>query len=408
MKNPFYDAYRVLLKVYSEGAHLKIALADAKIGQEHRGATVKTVYGVLENDAYLTCCIKTFAPKSPKTGVRVVLKIALYHIIFLEKPVPVVTDSAVELLKGLGKGGAGGFVNAFLRAFDLSKVTLPAGDEGLAISSNYPLFVIERLRKAYGERTEQIVTAKSKGVCVRFVRGEEHYLNLPHCATPFGHVFIFENFTRDERFFRGDYTFQSVGSVAVCSVVEPCRELLDACSAPGGKSVLLAQKCDHITANELHEHRVLLIGQYCARMGVANVEARLGDASVFEPQWEERFDGVLCDVPCSGMGTLTENPDIALNKTEEGIEALTKIQLAILKNCARYVKKGGRIYYATCSLLEEENDGVVSEFLKGGAFAAEEINCPLAHEKTGHGVQFLPDTAYGAGFYVSKLKRISE
>ena len=107
MKNPFYDAYRVLTKVYSEGAHLKIALSETKLEVEFRGATVKTAYGVLENDAYLSYCIKTFAQKSPKSSVRIILKIALYHIIFLEKPVPVITDSAVNLLKLLGKGAMG-------------------------------------------------------------------------------------------------------------------------------------------------------------------------------------------------------------------------------------------------------------------------------------------------------------
>lgn len=406
MKSPFYDAYCVLNCIYAEGAHLKIALAERKMPQESRAGTVKTVYGVLENDAYLSYCIKTFAPKSPKQSVRIILKIALYHMIFLKNPVPVIVDGAVTLTKALGKGGAAGFVNAFLRAFDESKVTLPAGDEGLAIRSNYPLFVVERLRAMYGTRAEAIVTAKSRGVCVRFVRGEEDYLSRPHRKTPFDHVYIFERFARDERFFAGDYTFQSVGSAAICSAVEPCERLLDACAAPGGKSVLLSEKCRFVTANELHAHRVNLIEQYCGRMGANNVTAVQGDATSFRPEWEGAFDGVLCDVPCSGLGTLCENPDIALHKTPESVARLNEVQSAILRNCARYVAAGGCLYYATCSLLEEENDGVTGAFLKEhGAFVAEPIACGLEHDKTRFGVQFLPDTAYGAGFYVSKLRK---
>ena len=406
MKNPFYDAYRVLNKIYCEDAHLKIALAERLSDEEHRAATVKTVYGVLENDRYLSYCIQTFAPKNPKTAVRIVLKIALYHIIFLEKPVYMITDSAVELLKLLGKGGVSGFVNAFLHKFNLEQVVLPQGDEGLSIVSGYPLFLIKKLRDTYGDRTEAIVKAKSRGVCVRFVRGEEKYLNRPHVKTPFEHLYIFENFVRDEGFLAGDYTFQSVGSVGVCSVVEDCKNLLDACAAPGGKSVLLSSRCEQITANEYYAHRVKLIEDYKKRMGVSNVEAVQGDASVFNPAWEKQFDGVLCDVPCSGLGTVSENPDILLRKTEAGIEEIKKIQLAILQNCSRYVKDGGHLYYATCSILEEENDGVVGAFLKEhGEFYAEEADCPLSREKTRYGLQFLPDTAYGAGFYVCKLKR---
>lgn len=406
MKSPFYDAYRVLSKIYSEGAHLKIALAETKCDEVSRAGTVKTVYGVLENDAYLSYCIKAFAPKNPKQSVRIILKIALYQIIFLHNPVYHVTDGAVKLAKAVGKDGAAGFINAFLRAFDGDQVVLPADDEGLAIASNYPLFVVKKLRRTYGARTEDIVRAKSRGVCVRFVRGVQRYDDRPHLDTPFENVKIFERFVRDEAFFAGDYTFQSVGSVAICSIVEPCGTFLDACAAPGGKSVLLSARCDQITANEYHAHRVRLIEQYCARMGVKNVAAVQGDATVFEAQWENAFDGVLCDVPCSGLGTLCENPDVALNKTEESVTQLTAVQRAILSNCARYVKAGGCVYYATCSLLEEENDAIVLAFLQENpAFAAEPIDCALAHERTRCGLQFLPDTAFGAGFYVSKLRK---
>ena len=405
MTNPFYDPYRVLLKIYGTGAHLKIALAETDIEELNRSRTVKTVYGVLEHDAYFSLCIRTFAPKSPKQNVRVLLKIALYWLTVLKKPKYMVTDTAVELLKKLGKGGMAGFVNAFLRAFDESKVILPKGDEGLAIKSNYPLFAVRKIKNEYGGRAESILFATSGGVPVRFERNEEKYLSLPHKDTPFEKVYCFENFTRDEGFFQGDYTFQSVGSVAIADCVEPCENFLDACAAPGGKSVLLSKKCKSVTACELHEHRVGLIKAYTERMKVTNVTPVQADSSVFNPDWEEKFDGVLCDVPCSGLGTLSENPDIALK--EQNFASLNGAQSAILNNCSRYVKKGGDLYYSTCSLLKEENDCIVEEFLKAHTeFQAAELTSPLDHLKKQYGLQFLPDTAFGAGFYVSKLKRV--
>lgn len=406
--NPLYDPYKILTRVYSDGAHLKIALAEEKIEETFRAGTVKTVYGVLENDAYLSLCIGTFAPKSPKLVVRTVLKIALYALLYLEKPRYAVTNDAAELLKRIGKGGTVGFVNAFLRNFDAQKVILPAGDEGLSIKYNFPLFAVKKLKEQYGERTERILSAKSRGVTVRFCGNAEEYLRSPHIKTPFEDVYIFEKFVRDSRFFAGDYTFQSVGSVAICSVVEPCEKFLDACAAPGGKSVLLAEKCTHVTAGELHKHRLELIKAYCRRMRTKSVEPVLSDATVYRPEWTEAFDGILCDVPCSGLGTVSENPDLALNKREEDIPALNKIQLAIANNCARYVRAGGAFYYSTCSILREENDGVVEQFLKENpVFCAEEADCPLDYKKTRFGLQFLPDAAYGAGFYVSKLRRRS-
>ena len=406
MTNPFYDPYRILSKIYGAGAHLKIALAETPVEELHRTRTVKTVYGVLEHENYLSFCIASVAPKRPKQAVRIVLKIALYWLLFLEKPKYMVTDTAVGLLKKLGKGGAAGFVNAALRAFDASKIALPAGEKGLAITTPYPLFAIEKMRKEYGARTEQIARAKSHGVCVRFERGEEGYLSRPHQDTPFPHVYIFEHFARDAAFFAGDYTFQSVGSVAVCDAVEPCENLLDACAAPGGKSVLLSKKCARVTACELHPHRVSLIQSYCARMGAGNVTVFRKDSSVFEPSFGNAFDGVLCDVPCSGFGTVCENPDLPLFKKEEDFAGLRAAQLAIVTNCAKYVKRGGALYYATCSLFEEENDAIVGEFLRGREdFSAERLKSPLPHEEKAYGIQFLPDTAFGAGFYVAKMRR---
>lgn len=406
MTNPFYDPYRILTKIYADGAHLKIALSDTPIEELNRARTVKTVYGVLENDGYLSACIRTFAPKNPKQSVRILLKISLYWLVFLEKPRYMVTDTAVALCKKLGKGGTAGFVNAFLRAFDAQKVTLPAGDEGLSVRYNFPLFAVKKLKAQYGARAEEILGAKSRGVTVRFARGSENYLSRPHEATPFENVFIFPNFTRDDGFVTGDYTFQSVGSVAICAAVRPCAKLLDACAAPGGKSVLLAGKCGEVTACELHEHRVALIRAYASRMEADNVRAMQADSSQPIPAFERAFDGVLCDVPCSGLGTVAENPDLPLRKTEDDFNALTKVQAEILSNCSRYVKEGGQLVYSTCSVFEEENDLITGAFLKAHPeFSAEEISSPLAHDKTAYGLQFLPDRAYGAGFYVCSMRK---
>lgn len=388
---------------------MKIALAETDLEELNRARTVKTVYGVLENDGYLSLCIRTFAPKSPKQAARILLKISLYWLLYLGKPRYMVTDTAVELCKKLGKGGMAGFVNAFLRSFDSEKVKLPTGDEGLSVRYNYPLFAVKKLKAQYGDRAEKVMGTKSRGVTVRFARGEEEYLSRPHEETPFPHTFVFPNFARDERFFAGDYTFQSVGSVAICAAVEPCKSLLDACAAPGGKSVLLAEKCASVTACELHEHRVGLIAQYCSRMGTQNVTAVCADSAVFRPEWENAFDGVLCDVPCSGLGTVAENPDLPLRKKEEDMAGLSAVQVAILTNCSRYVKAGGCLYYSTCSLLREENDMIVKKFLGDRtAFSVESVSSPLPHEKTEYGLQFLPDTAFGAGFYVCKMRKRSQ
>ena len=409
LSNPVYDPFLILTKVYSDGAHLKQAIADTYIEEQYRSRTVKIVYGVLENDGYFEFCIRHYADKAPKLAVRTILKISLYMLLYMDKKRYMVTDCAVELCKKLGKSGVSGFVNAFLRRFDKAAVdkALPKGNAGEAVKVSYPAYAYDKLKKEYGDRAQAIAAAKSAGVSVRFVKNADGYLQKPHITTPFsekyGH-YIFENFPRDDGFDNGDYTFQSVGSIAICDCVDACENMLDACAAPGGKSVLLAGKCKAVTSFELHEHRVELIKAYKTRMRAENITERQKDSAVFDESYEEKFDGVLCDVPCSGFGTVSENPDIKLFRKAEDLSALAKSQTAILATCSRYVQKGGALYYSTCSVFEEENDKIVGAFLKTHTnFSVETIESPLPHDKKKYGLQFLPDTAYGAGFYVCKL-----
>lgn len=408
LSNPVYDPFQILTRVYSDGAHVKQAISEVYIEEQYRARTVRIVYGVLENDGYLDFCIKHYAPKAPKLSVRILLKISLYMLLYMDKKRYMVTDCAVTLCKKLGKGGVSGFVNAFLRRFDKAEAdaAIPQGIAGCAIRASYPLYAYKLLQREYGDRAQAIAEARSAGVSVRFVRGEEGYLQKPHVATPFAHNYIFESFVRDEGFDEGKYTFQSVGSIAICDVVEPCESLLDCCAAPGGKSILLAKKCKQVTSFELHAHRVELIRQYKTRMGVENVAEMQKDSAVFDSAYEEKFDAVLCDAPCSGFGTVSENPDIKLFRKSEDFAGIKKAQTDILSTVSRYVKKGGTLYYSTCSLFECENDKIVESFLKAHPeYEVEKIDSALTHEKKKYGLQFLPDTAYGAGFYVSKIKK---
>ncbi len=405
MTNPLYDPYAVLTKVYCGGKFLKQSLAETAIEPLNKPRTVKICYGVLEKDGYLERILCANASKSPKSAVRIILKIALYMLEFMQKHDYMVVDFAVELTKKLGKEGAAGFVNAFLRSYKIPPLPQQA-DERLAAECSAPLWLAKKLRRSYKGEAAQILSAASEGVCVRFERGAENYICKPHKQTPFENVYIFENFVRDENFFSGDYTFQSVGSVAICAALRGGEALLDACAAPGGKSVLLSKKFKSVTACELHPHRVELINAYKTRMGAENVCAVCADSTVFNPDYANRFDAVLCDAPCSGTGVINENPDIKLFRKESDIESLNEIQFKILDNCARYVKDGGTLYYSTCSVLPEENDSVVYKFLNAHAEYVLDIPCsPLNSKKTKFGLQFLPHVSLGAGFFLTAFKK---
>ena len=247
---------------------------------------------------------------------------------------------------------------------------------------------------------------------IRFNTGVDglKYLNdngVEFINTPFDDTFEVKKFSLNGDFYDGVYTFQSVGSRAICSMANGGNELLDCCSAPGGKAVCLSSKYDSVTACDIHEHRVELINAYTTRMNKTNVTASVMDATVYSEDFLNRFDTVLCDAPCSGSGVMKDNPDIKLNRNEQSINELTALQLRILLNVSNYVKKGGELIYSTCSVLKEENDLIIKNFLsKTNGFAVQQINCSLDSLKTEYGLQFLPQISQGAGFYVCKIKKL--
>lgn len=418
MVNLFYDSYRILTKIYSEKAFIKQAISSEVIEPINKNAVIKICYGVVDNDIYLEYLINKLCDKRPKLPIRILLKISIYCINFLNKAPYAVTDSAVELCKKLGKGGMSGFLNAILRKYiKLSKsgqINLPNEPiKYLSVKYSFPEFVVKRLINDYGYQTaEQIMSHEEVYTFLRFnsgVDGEEYLNNIGYKfeKTCFSNLYALKNFTREEGFFQGKYTFQSIGSVAICSIVEGGKSLIDTCAAPGGKSVALSNKFENITSCELHPHRAKLIEDYALRMGSKNINVVINDATRLNEDFLNKYDAVLCDVPCSGFGVTKENPDIKLNREQENLEQLNKTQLQILTTCANYLKQGGYIYYSTCSVLKEENSEIISQFLSSNTgFEVVDIDCGLPHVKDKFGLQFLPHLSMGAGFYICKMRKI--
>lgn len=413
MINCFYDCYQILNKVYSDKAFIKQAINSTFIEEKNRSLTIKTCYGVLDKDIELSYYIKKLTEKNPKLVIRTILKIAMYSIKYLQKKPYAVTENAVELTKKLGKRGASGFVNAILRKFATTKIDLPKEEsQFISVKYSFPQFAVEELVNAYGkERVEKILSVQNDENTLAFydVNGEEYLKdnNVEYVKTPFNNVFNVKNFIRNKDYDDGVYTYQSLGSVAICDIVQPCENLLDCCAAPGGKSIRLSYKCKNVLSLDVHQHRVELINDYKLRMKRNNVDTRVLDSTVFQKEYLEKFDAVLCDAPCSGLGVTLDNPDIKINREYQNVEELKKQQLGILKTVCNYVKKGGYLYYSTCSILPSENIGIIKQFMSDiKGFSVEKINSLLPHDDVFGTNQFLPDISNGVGFYIAKLKRI--
>ena len=195
----------------------------------------------------------------------------------------------------------------------------------------------------------------------------------------------------------GKVTIQSKTSMLTCEELHPDNgdQILDLCAAPGGKSVYMAELAScAVTACDIHPHRVELIESYKRRLGVENVKTLVHDATKENKAFIDKFDKVLCDVPCSGIGVANKKPDIYLNMTNESIKDLPNIQYKILNTAKLYVKKGGVLVYSTCTTLPQENKDIIDKFLK------ENNDFEIVSQK-----QYLQDNEGIDGFYVAKMVR---
>lgn len=411
MITTFYDCYQVLFKVYSQDAFITNALNSTQVEPLKRREITKICYGVVDKDVELSYYLKLLTIKQPKQSIRIILKIAMYSILFLNKPKHAVVTNAVELVKKLGKGANAGFVNAVLRKFGSVELPLPTDKiELLSVKYNYPQNAIKILIDTYGEDfTKKIISEDKTHNYVRFndgIDGEKYLFDngYKYEKTVFNNLFDVKSLAINDDFYGGIFTFQSIGSVAICESISSGRNLLDSCSAPGGKSVYLSNRFEKIISCDIYPHRVELIKSYAERMKKTNIDAVLCDSTQFCKDFENSFTNILCDAPCSGYGTINDNPDIKLKKTEIDLSKLIEVQLKILTNCAKYLKVGGELVYSTCSIFKQENDDIIRKFLQNNNdFAVEKVVSKLDNLQTEFGLQFLPHISGGAGFYLSKL-----
>jgi 16S rRNA (cytosine967-C5)-methyltransferase len=197
--------------------------------------------------------------------------------------------------------------------------------------------------------------------------------------------------------------------------LQPQFKVLDACAAPGGKTVQIAERLSadrggQVVALDIHKHKVRLIKKNALRMGVNNVVSpvALDARKVAEKFSDDEFDRILVDAPCSGIGLLRRKPEIRYTKTPHDSQNLHKIQLAILDAVAPKVKKGGIITFSTCTILQEENEQTVREFLqKHPDFKLERTKTAraLKDDRATATLTILPSDYGSDGFFISSLKR---
>ncbi len=384
-------ALRALTEQRRQGVWLATALDKALDGLDARDAALATwlCNGVEQHKRLLDFFVqsKSSLPLS-KVQPQVLdsLRLAVYQLWASDSiPVSAAVNEAVKQIKKSAGPRAAGYANALLRALANSDWALPPRepfDSFLAVRYSLPDWLAARFVAQLGEPEAEALCAcmnTPPPVTLNFnphrtdkealraalvdmgLEPRDHAL-WPHCIQLAGAARLDDI----PQWRSGEvWVADPAASLAVAAAQpQPGMVVLDACAAPGGKTLACAAHLNgqgSITACDIAPRRVDDLKVAVARAGYAHVDVQTRDAGVFEPAWQDAFDLVIADLPCSGLGVLAKKPDIR-NRTEAEIAHLPALQLSLLDNLCRYVKPGGRLLYITCTLLVEENEGVADAF----------------------------------------------
>lgn len=403
MTDPRILAFNSLLSCNENGRYSNLeadtVLSRFKLSERDRNFYTTLFYGTIEKQITLDYQISKLSSTSIskiQPHVLVLLRMGIYQLLFMNGvPDHAAIFSTVEIAKSKANKGAVSFINALLRSASRKllnpdrslNLMTPKKDRDphgfLSVYYSYPRFLCKLWSNAYGADTaEKIMIAQNAKppVTLRIntlKTSRDNYLNIlsekgfsaaPSPLTDDGVVLQNANVTSLPFFDEGYFFVQDDASRIALSSLKPVSgdSVIDVCSAPGGKSFAAAISMNNsgrILSFDLHENKLSLIRNGAKRLGISIISAKQADSSVFLPELLNSADKIICDVPCSGFGTISKKPDLRLKKYEDTLE-LPDIQHSILQNCSRYLKPKGTLMYSTCTLNPAENEGVLSRFIE--------------------------------------------
>lgn len=427
----------LLVRQHTQAAYSTIvldhALRASALSAQDRSFAAALFYAVLERRLTLDAVIARYSTRPLERLAPVVLeclRMGVCQLLYLDGvPDSAAVNESVKLVQEAGQQRASGFVNAVLRSFLRADKRLPKGKtptEALSLTYSCPEWLVERFLLDYGEEkthkilmaslgrapiTARVNTQKTSMRELAELLASEGIDALPHPQVPDCLILSRTGSVEGLQAYRdGLFHVQDVSSQLCCAALapKPGERVLDLCAAPGGKSFTMAQLMEgkgEVLSFDLHEKRVRLIEEGASRLGLSSITAKAGDAKEFNPSIPQA-DRVLCDVPCSGWGVIRRKPEMKYKPSEEW-KPLPAIQLAILRNAARYVRPRGYLLYSTCTLNRAENDEVVDAFLgENVMFEPEEFSL---HGRSGafSRLTLLPSPDGGDGFFLALFRHRS-
>ena len=418
---------QILYRIDKEGAYSNIILDEYiqknrdKLNNKDINLISEIVYGTITWKLTIDYIIQKYSKiKLNKISPWIIniLRIGVYQIIFLDKiPKSAAVNECVNLTKKYGVKSTG-FVNAILRK--VSKEDYEKLEE-LYLKYSMPIWLIDELKKDYDLNTvEQIcknsnlkpkttIRVNTLKITEQKLKEELEKNGIEFEKTKredFLNVKI-KNISECDLFKNGYFTVQDLSAGMPATILEPKEGemVLDMCSAPGGKTTYMAEIMKNkgtIYACDLYEQRLNLVKENAKRLGIDIIKTMKWDATVLNEEFIGKFDKILLDVPCLGIGVLKRKPDIKWQRKKEDIKEISEIQLKILQNCSKYLKKDGELVYSTCSILKDENENIISKFLKQSNFEIKKEENGDNNKNISYSI--LPSEEED-GFFICKLKK---
>lgn len=419
MKNPRKLAFDSLLRCEKDGkySNLEVASRISSNDLSNRDKSLYTalVYGVIEKRISLDALISHFSKREVSEIDRetlTALRLGLYQIAYMDRiPLHSACDEAVKLVKGTPVKSSAPFVNAVLRSASKEKESFEKilKERGESAYWSMPDFIISLWKQGYGEdKANELFEAfqKKPPVTLRVntlkISANELFEKLLSCGANVqrhsfgGELIVLLSGAVDELYgYNEGYFFvQGTGSYMAVKALSPKggERIIDTCSCPGGKSFSAGIDMENrgeIFSFDLHKNKLSLIEKGALRLSIDIISVGENNANTPRTDLLGTADGVICDVPCSGLGIIAKKPDIKY-KDEKDVKRLPEIQKSILENSSRYLKRGGRIVYSTCTLNPDENERVTDAFLSSH---------PDFKRAEGYPVTVFPKDGYEDGFF---------
>lgn len=387
-------AFQALISVETDRSYSNIVLnnilSDFGVEPRDKAFVAKLFYGVLEKKLLLDYNLSQFSDRPVNkldTGLLVILRMGLYQLFFMDSvPASAAVNESVELCKDNHLYSAAGFVNGVLRSASRAKeLSLPNKRKGknkyLSIKYSCPEKIIKLWRESYGDDIAEGILNTLEGrqpltARVNSLKTDtdslidslkEHGVRAEKSGILDNCIALSETGAVEElpEYKGGLFHVQDTASQLCCRLLEvkEGHTVIDACSAPGGKSFTIAEymkNSGRIISCDLYMQRLDLVREGAERIGIDIIETKACNAAEYKDF--PRADRVLCDVPCSGLGIIGRKPELRY-KNDLGLDNLPDLQYFILCNCAESVESGGLLIYSTCTLDPAENGLNIRRFL---------------------------------------------